>query len=104
PGHQPIEEVAMSRDDANRSLVRAMYDALLGGDLATLFGLFAEDMELEVHGSPTIPFAGRWQGRAGMEEFFAIVGHHTEREPGDTVPEVRELIVEGDKVVALGVD
>jgi ketosteroid isomerase-like protein len=39
-----------------------------------------------------------------MEAFFQTVAHHTERPDEAHVPEVRELVAQGDKVVAIGVD
>lgn len=91
-------------EDENVRLVKAMYDALARGDLDTLMGMLDDEMDLEVHGPLTVPFAGRFQGRAAIEEFFAIVGEHTAREEDDPIPKVNEVLAQGNKVVAIGVD
>ena len=91
-------------EDENVRRLESMYDAFKRGDLAAVLGLFDDEMDLEVVGPPTIPFAGRFRGRSAIEEFFAIVAEHTDREPTDPTPTVHEMIAQGDKVVAMGVD
>jgi ketosteroid isomerase-like protein len=81
-----------------------MYDAFKTGDMETILGIIDDEMDLEVVGPSTVPFAGRFRGRAAIEEFFAIVAEHTDRHPADPTPIVHEMIAEGDKVVAMGVD
>lgn len=90
--------------ETNTALVRSMYDAIQAGDTSALWTVFADDIEIEVFGPPEIPFAGTHRGREGLDAFFQTVAHHTERPDEDHVPEVRELIAQGDKVVAIGVD
>jgi ketosteroid isomerase-like protein len=94
----------MMVEERNTSVVREMYEALTRGDIATVVNLFCEDAVLEVHGPSSIPFAGRFLGRGGLEAFFQVVGHHTERPTEEHIPEVHELIAQGDKVVAIGMD
>jgi ketosteroid isomerase-like protein len=93
-----------SIEDANTATVRAMYQAFQSGDHTALEALFADDIELEVFGPPEIPFVGKHRGHEGLKAFFETVAHHTERPDADHVPEVQELVAQGDKVVAIGVD
>jgi ketosteroid isomerase-like protein len=95
----------MSTTEAtNRAIVEAIYDALLRGDVAAVMAGLHDDVELEIHGPSSIPFAGRYRGRAELERFFEVVAHHVERDPADPVPAVHQYVVEGDHVVAIGMD
>ena len=44
------------------------------------------------------------EAAGGLEEFFAVVAHHAERDGEDHIPQVHELIAQGDYVVAIGSD
>ena len=94
----------MMTDDANLATVRAIYDALFGGDVAAVVAAMHDDAELEVHGPPAIPFAGLHRGRAELVRFFGTVAEHVHRDPAVATPAVHETVVQGDKVVAIGVD
>ncbi len=91
-------------EEENVRRVGSMYDAFKQGDMSFVLDLFDDELDLEVVGPSTIPFAGRFRGRAGIEEFFAILAEHLDREPADPTPIVHEMIADGNKVVALGVD
>jgi ketosteroid isomerase-like protein len=91
-------------EETNLAIIRAMYDSLLSGDISAVLANLHDDVEVEIHGPPAIPFAGRHRGRAEMERFFEIVAEHLHRDPTDPVPTVHEYIVQGDKVVAIGAD
>ena len=93
-----------SLDDANLATVRAIYDALFGGDVVSVMAAMHDDAELEVYGPPEIPFAGLHRGRDELARFFGTVAEHVHRDPADATPAVHEYVVQGDKVVALGVD
>ena len=93
-----------STDDANLAVVLAIYDALFGGDVVSVMAAMHDDAELEVHGPPAIPFAGLHRGRDELARFFATVAEHVHRDPADATPAVHEYVVQGDKVVAIGVD
>jgi ketosteroid isomerase-like protein len=90
--------------ERNVRVARGIYEALTRGDLTVVLDHFHDDAVLEVYGPESIPFAGVYQGRGGLEAFFQVVGHHTERPSERHVPEVHELIAQGNKVVAIGVD
>jgi ketosteroid isomerase-like protein len=94
----------MDRATENETMLRALYDALIRGDLAAVLASCHDDIDLEVHGPQSLPFAGRYRGRAALERFFAIVTETVEREPGVHIPELHDLIVQGDKAVARGFD
>ena len=93
-----------SVDDASLAIVRAMYDALFKGDMAAVMAAMHEDAELEVLAPPSNMFAGRHSGRDELARFFGAVSEHVLREPEDPVPAVHEYIVQGEKIVAIGVD
>jgi hypothetical protein len=91
-------------DDASLAIVRAMYDALFKGDMAAVMAAMHDDAELEVLGPPSILFVGRHKGRDELARFFGTVTEHVHREPDDPIPAVHEYIVQGERVVAIGVD
>src|SRR5580698_4628774 len=91
-------------EDASLATVRAMYDALFKGDMATVMTTMHDDAELEVLGPPSNMFAGRHRGRDELARFFGAVSEHVHREPDDPVPAVHEYIVQGERIVAIGVD
>ncbi len=65
--------------DENVQVVQDLYAAFGRGDMPGLLGLLAEDVDWYFNGrSEDIPFAGRWQGRDGMMDFFRIVGETCE--------------------------
>src|SRR5260370_19825700 len=95
----------MSTTEATtRAIVEAIYASLLCGDVAAVMAGLHDDVELEVHGPTSIPFAGRYRGRADLERFFEVVAYHVERDPADPVPAVHQYVAEGDHVVAIGMD
>jgi ketosteroid isomerase-like protein len=56
---------------ASRSatIVRAMYQSAIDGDMATFLGYVEDDFELEE--PPFLPYGGVYRGRAGMQALFA---------------------------------
>jgi ketosteroid isomerase-like protein len=91
-------------EDASLATVRAMYDALFKGDMAAVMAMMHDDAELEVLGPPSNMFVGRHRGRDELARFFGVISEHVFREPDDPVPAVHEYVVQGEKIVAIGVD
>lgn len=84
--------------EQNRSVVEQAYNNFKTGNIKALLNLLADDISWTLPEMEGVPFAGKRTGRASVGEFFATVGASQEVlrfEP-------RELIAEGDKVVALG--
>jgi ketosteroid isomerase-like protein len=84
--------------EQNKSLVNQAYSNFKTGDIEALLNLFAEDITWTLPEMAGVPFAGARTGRASVAEFFASVGGTQE----SLRFEPRELIGEGDRVIALG--
>jgi uncharacterized protein len=82
----------------NTELVLQAYQHFKGGDIQSLLGLLSEDVEWKLFEIEGVPFSGTRRGVERVGEFFAQV-FDTE-EPLHFEP--RELVAQGDKVVALG--
>ena len=84
--------------DQNKSVVEQAYNNFKTGNIEALLDLFADDITWALPEMEGVPFGGTRQGRASVAEFFALVGATQE----SISFEPRELIAEGDRVVALG--
>jgi hypothetical protein len=82
----------MSNKAEEMQVVQDLYAAFGRGDMPGLLNLLDEMVDWHFNGRPEdIPFGGRWQGRAGMMDFFRAVG------------ETCEVLAFGpDEVIALG--
>ena len=89
----------MSEQD-NVRIVQAMYAAFGAGDLDTVLGHMADDIDWQIYGDPAIPFVGPRHGRDAVAANFQALFETTEFE--DFKPE--EFIAQGDYVVVLGHD
>ena len=69
------------------------------GDGDALLDLFAEDVDWNVPGSPTVPWTGRRSTKAQLADFFAAAAANVERTESF---DVEQVLVEGDHAVALG--
>lgn len=84
--------------EENSEVVQNVFAAFGRGDIPGVLGLLAEDVIWTFPGPDVIPFAGERHGHAGATEFFMALGGAVEFEQF----EVRELVAQNDKVVALG--
>lgn len=84
--------------EENRSIVEQAYNNFKTGNIEALLNLLSDDVTWTLPEMEGVPFAGKRTGRASVSEFFATVGASQEV----VSFEPRELIAEGDKVVALG--
>jgi ketosteroid isomerase-like protein len=82
----------------NVETVQRVFQAFGRGDIPGVLALLAEDVLWFFPGPPAIPFAGERRGHEGATQFFQTLGGAVEFEQF----EVRELVAQGDKVVALG--
>lgn len=84
--------------EQNRNIVEQAYNNFKVGNIEALLNLMSDNVTWTLPEMEGVPFAGTRTGRASVGEFFATVG--ALQEVLDFEP--RELIAEGDKVVALG--
>lgn len=85
-------------EQSNVEVVQGVFAAFGRADIPAVLSLLAEDVVWTFPGPPSIPFAGERHGHAGATEFFMTLGGAVEFDQF----EVRELVAQGDKVVALG--
>jgi ketosteroid isomerase-like protein len=84
--------------DQNRGIVEQAYNNFKTGNIDALLNLMSDDVTWTLPEMEGVPFAGTRTGRASVGEFFATVGASQ-----DVVSfEPRDLIAEGDRVIALG--
>lgn len=84
---------------ANIDVVRRIYDLFADGDENGMRSLLADDFEWDFYGPSSIPWAGKYRGVEGFDQFFARVREVVEVEHF----EPREFIGADDRVVVLGI-
>ena len=84
--------------EQNKSIVNQAYSNFKSGDINSLLGLMADDVVWTLPQMDGVPFAGARTGREAVGEFFATIDSSQETLRFDP----RQLIAEGDTVVALG--
>src|SRR6188474_163445 len=82
-------------DRTNVEVVRRIYDLFAAGDQDGMRALLADDFEWEYYGPQSIPWAGKYRGVAGFDQFFANVRGVVEIEHF----EPREFIGADERVV-----
>jgi uncharacterized protein len=85
-------------EQANTRLVQQAYQWISAGDVLSFLTLLADDVQWKVPAMANVPFAGTWQGRQQVSEFFRKVAEAQERV--EFAPE--HFIAQDDKVVVLG--
>ena len=73
---------------------------LASGDMEAIVASFADDAVIDMPGSSDLPWAGRWQGRAKIDEYFRVM---------PAALEIREhehkiWVAEGDMVAVTGLE
>ena len=46
---------------------------LAGGDAAAIVAMFTDDAAIDMPGGDDLPWAGRWQGRAAIQDYFQVM-------------------------------
>ena len=87
----------MAQVDDNKKLVQSLYDAFARGDIGYLLDRLTDDVEWVTEGPHSIPYAGSFKGRAGVQSFFEKL---SAVEGGKVI--AQELVAAEDQVVALG--
>ena len=83
---------------SNVEIIQNAYTKFGSGDIPSLIGLLSSDIDWRVPEIENSTFGGKWQGHAGVGDFFgALVA-----DENITLFEPQEFISEGDKVVVLG--
>jgi len=87
-------------DDATRSTVTQLFEKLQAGTAPeSIATLFSEDVDWLIPGDvDLVPWIGRRQGRQGVAAFFRDLRQRVE----PIRFEIRSIVVEGEKAVALG--
>jgi ketosteroid isomerase-like protein len=85
-------------EQANTRLVQQAYQRIGAGDLPSFLMLLADDAQWKVPAMANVPFAGTWQGRHDVGEFFRKVAE-TQAQV-EFAPE--HFIAQDDTVVVLG--
>jgi ketosteroid isomerase-like protein len=84
--------------EQNKAIVAQAYNNFKTGDIEALLNLMSDDITWTLPEMEGVPFAGKRTGRGAVADFFTAVNGSQEV----VTFEPRELIAEGDKVVALG--
>jgi ketosteroid isomerase-like protein len=84
--------------EQNKSIVNKAYSNFKNGNINGILDLLADDVSWTLPEMEGVPFAGSRTGRDSVGEFFQSVVSTQE----SLTFEPRELIAEGDTVVALG--
>jgi len=85
-------------EQENVAIVQQAYDHFKVGNIDGIVALTADDITWHLPAIENVPFAGDYNGPAGVAEFFALV--MANEEPLRFEP--RETIAQDDKVVSLG--
>lgn len=81
-----------------RELAQHVYACFGRGDLKGLLDSLSSDVSWELLGPPSIPYFGRYVGRRGVENFFALLSEH--EDVLEFIPST--FIAEGENVAVLG--
>ena len=59
-------------NSANEAIVKSMYENYLKQNIPAVLALFADDIVWVEPGEPDVPFAGTYNGIAGIEQMLAL--------------------------------
>lgn len=96
--HRPWEDAMSVRANNAMQQVIALYEALGRNNLAPLYDALDDHVIWELYAPTQLPFAGVWRGRAGVSRFFSAIFGAVQ----DNTFDMREFVVMGDRVVAIG--
>lgn len=85
-------------EQENLRLVQEIYESMRVGDTTALLNALADGARWQLPEMENVPFAGTWEGREGVEQFFGEVFSSQ-----DVVAfEPEEFVAKGEKVIVLG--
>ncbi len=85
-------------EEANARVVWSAFEAFQRGDIPGVMALLDPAIAVEFYGPPDVPFAGRYVGHAGFQDYLGRVTGAVEFV--EFAP--RESIAQGDQVIVLG--
>lgn len=85
-------------EQENTKVVKQAYDYFKKGDIQSVLGLMADDVDWRLPNVEGMPHAGQRKGLPQVTEFFSILGDTQDARQFDP----NEFIAQGDRVVALG--
>ena len=85
-------------NEQNKSLVNQAYSNFQSGNMPALLALMSDDVVWTLPEMEGVPFAGKRSGKDAVGEFFSLVAASQEAVSFNP----RELIADGERVVALG--
>src|SRR5687767_3982415 len=94
-----METLTPTATQANIELVQKCYAFFGEGNIPELLNQLSDDVKWTSPGPKNlIPWAGDWEGKAGVGEFFKTLNQNIEFEDFQT----KEFIAQNDKVVTIG--
>jgi len=87
-------------DDNPKSVVDRFLSLLAGGTRDEIVACFTEDGAIDMAGTPDFPWAGRWRGRAKLEEYFTVMPAALEM----IDHQMTSCTVEGNRVAVTGTE
>ncbi len=85
-------------EQENVKIAKQAYEFFKGGDIESLLGLYAEDVQWQTPDTENVPHSGKRAGLASVREFISLVNENSEA----IEFEPQEFIAQNDKVVVLG--
>lgn len=86
-------------EQENTAIVKGIYEAFGRGDIETILGNLADDVEWVVSGRQDgIPYAGTYHNRNGARDFFSLLSESISYDRF----EPRRFVAEGDQVAVFG--
>jgi len=86
-------------DQENLRIVQEGYAAFGRGDVAAAMGMYADDVDWAMPGSPDIfPYAGKRHGLEGVAQFYSTFAQTEDVEQ----MELQDFIAQGDRVLVFG--
>lgn len=83
----------------NKEIVQQIYADFVQANIPGILNSLSDDIVFDTPGPAIVPWSGVRKGKAGIMDFFSQVGSTSTYE----IFEPQTFIVEGDKVIALGV-
>ncbi len=83
-----------------KAVIEKWMGLLARGDMEAIVAMFSDDAVIDMPGSSDLPWAGRWQGSAKIDEYFKVM---------PAALEIREhehkiWVAEGDRVAVTGLE
>jgi len=87
-------------DNNPKTVVDKFLSLLAGGARDEIVACFTKDGTIDMAGTPDFPWAGRWQGRAKIEEYFTVMPAALEM----LDHQVTSCTMEGNRVAVTGTE